>query len=238
MKHKPSFFIFLVLVGLVLSSCSTLSAGPLQTESRLIELGEAESAQIQVRMGAGRLRIEDGSQALLEGAFTYNIPEWRPELTYTVDGEIGQLLIQQPSGIEILPQRGVSQYEWNLRLNDRVPITMNVVLGAGEAQLYLGELRLSDLSVSTGAGNTIIDLSGAWYNDLNVNIQGGVGQIDLVLPDRVGIRLETSGLALIEVDDLTREGNVYTNPSYGQSQANLLITFQAGLGALNVDINQ
>jgi len=238
MKHKPSFFIFLLLVGLALSSCSTLSAGPLQTESRLIELGEAESAQIQVRMGAGRLRIEDGSQALLEGAFTYNIPEWRPELNYTVDGEIGQLLIQQPSGVEILPQRGVSQYDWNLRLNDRVPITMNVVLGAGEAQLYLGELRLSDLSVSTGAGNTIIDLSGAWYNDLNVNIQGGVGQIDLVLPDRVGIRLETSGLALIEVDDLTREGNVYTNPSYGQSQANLLITFQAGLGALNVDINQ
>jgi hypothetical protein len=238
MKHKPTFFIILLWVGLALSSCSTLSAGPLQTESRLIELGEAESAQIQVRMGAGRLRIEDGSQALLEGAFTYNIPEWRPELTYTVDGEIGQLLIQQPSGVEILPQRGVSQYDWNLRLNDRVPITMDVVLGASEAQLYLGELRLSDLSVTTGVGNTIIDLSGDWYHDLNVNIQGGVGQIDLRLPERVGIRLETNGLAVVEADGLTRDGNVYTNPGYGQSQANLSITFQAGLGALNVEITQ
>jgi hypothetical protein len=238
MKHSPSLIIFLLLAGLALSSCSTLSTGPLQTESRLVELGEAESAQIQVSMGAGRLRIEAGSQALLEGAFTYNIPEWRPELTYTVDGEIGQLLIQQPSGIEILPQRGVSQYDWNLRLSDRVPITMNVVLGAGEAQLYLGKLRLSDLSVTTGAGNTIIDLSGDWRHDLNVDIRGGIGQIDLRLPGRVGIRLETSGLAVIEANDLTREGNVYTNPSYGQNQSNLLITFQAGLGALTIDIDQ
>jgi hypothetical protein len=238
MKHKPTFFIFLLWVGLALSSCSTLSAGPLQTESRLVELGEAESAQIQVSMGAGRLRIDDGSQGLLEGAFTYNVPEWRPEVTYTVDDGVGQLIIQQPSGIEILPQRGVSQYDWNLRLSGRVPITMNVVLGAGEAQLYLGELRLSDLSVTTGAGNTIIDLSGDWRHDLNVAIRGGVGQIDLSLPGRVGIRLETSGLAVVEADGLTREGNVYTNPSYGQSQPNLSITFQAGLGVLNVDIDQ
>jgi hypothetical protein len=238
MKHKPTFFIFLLWVGLALSSCSTLSAGPLQTESRLIELGEAESAQIQVSMGAGRLRIEEGSQALLEGAFTYNVPEWRPEVTYTVDDGVGQLIIQQPSGIEILPQRGVSQYDWNLRLSDRVPLSMNVVLGAGEAQLYLSELRLSDLSVATGAGNTIIHLNGNWQHDLNVDIRGGVGQIDLSLPGRVGIRLETSGLAVVEADGLTREGNVYTNPGYGQSQPNLSITFQAGLGALNIDIDQ
>jgi hypothetical protein len=176
MKHKPTFFIFLLWVGLALSSCSTLSAGPLQTESRLVELGEAESAQVQVSMGAGRLRIDDGSLALLEGAFTYNIPEWRPEVTYTVDGGVGQLIIQQPSGIEILPQRGVSQYDWNLRLNNRVPISMNIMLGAGEAQLYLGELRLSDLSVTTGAGNTIIDLSGDWRHDLNVDIREASGK--------------------------------------------------------------
>ena len=240
MKHNLLLFIFLLLAGLALSlapsSCSTLSAGPLQTESRLIELDGAESAHIDVRMGAGRLRIEDGSQALMEGAFTYNIPEWRPEIAFSVDGEIGQLFIQQPAGIEILPQRGVSQYDWNLRLNDRVPISMNVVLGAGEAQLYLGELRLSDLSVATGAGNTIIDLSGEWQNDLNIEINGGVGQIDLRLPSRAGIKLETSGMAVVNTDGLVKDRNIYTNLSYGQSQHNLFITFRAGLGAMNVEI--
>jgi hypothetical protein len=236
MKHNLLLFIFLLLAGLALSSCSTLSAGPLQTESRLIELDGAESAHIDVRMGAGRLRIEDGSQALMEGAFTYNIPEWRPEIAFSVDGKTGQLVIQQPAGIDILPQRGVSQYDWNLRLNKQVPISMKVDLGVGEAQLYLGELRLSDLSVSTGAGNTIIDLSGDWQNDLNIEINGGVGQIDLRLPSRAGIKLETSGMAVVEAEGLTRQGNVYTNPSYGQSQSNLLITFQAGLGALNIDL--
>lgn len=236
MKPNPFFYTILLLASLALSACSTLSAGPLQTESRVVELEGAESAQVEIQMSAGRLRIESGSQALLEGAFTYNIPEWRPETAYSVDGEIGQLVIQQPAGIEILPQRGVSLYDWNLRLNDQIPISLSVNLGAGEAFLFLGSLRLNDLNITTGVGNTTIDLSGNLQNDLNIEINGGAGQIDLHLPSRVGIRIETSGIAVVNTDELVKEGNIYTNQIYEQTEHTLFINFQAGLGALNIDM--
>jgi hypothetical protein len=227
---------FLPLIVLAVSACSSLSGGPLQTESRAIDLAGAESAQIEIRMSAGRLRIESGSQSLLEGAFTYNIQEWRPDITYSVDGEVGKLGIQQPAGIEIQPQRGISVYDWNLRLNPEIPISLSLELGAGEAYLYLGNLLLNDLSITTGSGNTLMDFSGNWQNDLNAKIIGDVGQIDLLLPRQVGIKLETHGIALVSADDLIKEGNIYTNQNYGQSPYNLLITFQAGPGNLNIEL--
>jgi hypothetical protein len=224
------------LVGLVLSACGSLSGGPLRTESRVVELEGAESVQVDISMGAGRLRLEGGSRALMEGAFTYNIQEWRPAVNYFVNGNTGTLTIQQPPGIEINPQVGVSQYDWNLRFSNQVPLDLNMVLGAGEAVLYLGDINLTWLSVTTGAGSTILDLRKNWQNDLPVEITGGVGEVTLQLPTRTGVRLETSGLAVVNASDLERDGNVYVNQVFGQAENSLFITFQTGLGALNVEL--
>ena len=201
-----------------------------------MELEDADTAQVDIAMGAGRLRLEGGSRALLEGAFTYNIEEWRPEINYSVSGNTGTLVVRQPSGIEILPQVGVSQYDWNLRLNSQVPMKLNVVLGAGEGVLHLADLNLTNLSVISGAGSTILDLRRNWQNDLHTEITGGVGEVTLQLPVRTGVRIETSGLAVVNADDMTREGNTYVNQAFGQSEHSLFVTFQAGIGALNVEI--
>jgi hypothetical protein len=189
-------------------------------------------------MGAGRLRLEGSSRALMEGAFTYNIDEWQPEIDYAVSGHTGNLVIQQPSGVDILPQVGASQYDWNLRLNNQIPTMLNVVLGAGEAVLHLGDLNLNSLSVTTGAGSTIIDLRKNWQHDLQVEITGGVGEVTLQLPSSTGVRLETSGLAVVNSNDLIREENIYTSQTFGHTSNSLIVTFQAGIGALNVEIDQ
>jgi hypothetical protein len=41
-----------------------------------------------------------------------------------------------------------------------------------------------------GAGEVTVDLTGDWQNDLDVNIEGGVGEITLRLPRGVGVRVE------------------------------------------------
>jgi hypothetical protein len=237
-KQHKFFLRFLpFLVGLALSACGTLSGGPLRTESRVVELEGAESVQVNITMEAGRLRLEGGSRALMEGAFTYNIQEWRPEVNYFVNGDTGILTIQQPPGIEINPQAGTSQYDWNLRFNNQVPIDLNTVLGAGEAVLYLGDINLTRLLVTTGAGSTILDLRKNWQDDLQVDITGGLGEVTLQLPTRTGVRLETSGLAMVNASDLERDGNVYVNQIFGQTENSLFITFQTGLGTLNVEMD-
>jgi hypothetical protein len=235
-QHKIILRFLPFLVGVILSACGTLSGGPLRTESRVVELEGADSVQVDITIGAGRLRLEGGSRALMEGAFTYNIEEWRPEVNYIVNEDAGILTIQQPRGIEINPQVGASQYDWNLRFNNQVPIDLNMVLGAGEAVLYLGDINLTRLSVTTGAGSTILDLRKNWQNDLQVDITGGVGEVTVQLPTRTGVRLETSGLAVVNASDLERDGNVYVNQIFGQTDNSLFITFQTGMGTLNLEM--
>lgn len=222
----------------LLVACGPLTGGPLQTESRVVELEGADSAQVEISLGAGRLRVEGGSSRLMEGAFTYNIEEWRPEINYSVSETTGRLVVQPPPGIEILPQVGTSQYDWNLRMNSQVPMELAVVLGAGEGVLHLGDINITRLSVTTGAGSTIVDLRKNWPHDLHAEITGGVGEVTLQLPSTTGVRLETSGLAVVNADDLVREGNVYVNQAFGQTANNLFMTFQAGIGALNVEVGQ
>lgn len=225
-----------LLTGLILAACGPLSGGPLQTESRVVELEGAETVQVTVSMGAGRLRMEGGSRTLLEGAFTYNIQEWRPEINYSVDGETGSLVIQQPPGIDVNPQVGANQYDWNLRLNNQIPIELNVMLGAGEGVLHLGDLFLTKLSITTGAGSTIVDLRKNWPVDLQAQITGGVGEVTLRLPASTGVRLETSGLAAVNAGNMEKEGNIYFNQAYGQSEHSLHVIFQAGIGELNIEM--
>jgi hypothetical protein len=226
-----------LLLGIILTACGPLTGGPLRTESRVVELEGVETTQIAVTMAAGRLRLDGGSRALLEGAFTYNIEEWRPEVNYSVVGSMGILTIQQPDGIDILPQAGASQYDWVLRLNSQVPMETTIVLGAGEGVLHLGDLNLTRLSVTTDAGSTIVDLRKNWQNDLHVEINGGVGEITLQLPSSTGVRLETSGLAVVDAQDLVREGNTYINQAFGQTDNSLYVNFQAGIGSLNVEVD-
>jgi hypothetical protein len=237
-SHKILLLYLFLLVAISLAACAPLTGGPLQTETRVVELEGVETTQVEIRMGAGRLRVEGGSRALLEGAFTYNIEEWRPEVNYSINGDIGNLVIQQPAGIDIIPQVGTSQYDWNLSLNSQVPMDLNVILGAGEGVLHLSDLNLTNLAITTGAGTTIVDLRKNWPNDLNAEITGGLGEVKLQLPSRTGVRLETTGLAIVNAGDLIRDGNTYTNQAYEQTGTNLYVSFWAGIGALNVEVNQ
>jgi len=158
---------------------------------------------------------------------------WKPEVRYDVTGDRGTLTIQQPSGRH--NYRGRTRYEWDIRLNDQVPMTMNANLGAGKANLILAGLNLSHLNLNVGAGEADIDLDGAWQHDLAASIHGGVGKLTLHLPVDVGVRARMQGgLGAIHANGFTRKGDVYTNSTYGESKVSLNIDIQGGMGEVNL----
>ena len=235
MKHTESLKFIrlaaLVVILLAASSCiSRLRVGELQNESQSVALGDAESVQVEISMGAGELDVTGGAQELLEAEFTYNVDELTPEVEYTD----GVLVVRQPERSGGLPAlTGLSGYrnEWNLSLNDEVPMEMKVDVGAGITNLQLAGLSLSGLDVSVGAGETTVDLSGDWASDFNATIDAGAGQVRLRLPSEVGVRVVVdAGVGEIEAPGLTKDGNAYTNAAYGTSDVTLQIDIQAGIG--------
>ncbi len=43
-------------------------------------MDDSESVRVDMRMGAGDLRVTDGAAKLVRADFAYSIPSWKPEV--------------------------------------------------------------------------------------------------------------------------------------------------------------
>ena len=237
-ESSSTILLCAVLAGsLAAGSChydGEFAGGPAQTESRTVKLGEAKSVQVEVKMGAGDLKLGSGAKELLDADFTYPAPRWKPEIDYSVRDARGSLEIRQPGGTGG-PHRG-GQYTWDLRLNNKVPMEMRVELGAGKAELSLGTLSLSKLELNMGVGETVVDLTGDWKNDFQAKIHGGVGQATVKIPRDVGVRVRArGGIGEIRAGELKKDGDTYTNDAYGKSSVTLQVEVEGGIGQINLE---
>jgi hypothetical protein len=249
----------LLLIGGCVGRGRKLRISELVTESRSVELGGADSVHVEIDMGAGELEMAGGAAGLLEADFRYNVAEFKPEVSYRND----VLVVRQPDveGRASLWDADDYRYQWDLRLNDDVPMQMSVSLGAGRTDLELGSLSLTELDVDAGAGEITadlrgasslirltvkmgagkldLDLSGDWQQDLDARIEGGVGGVALRLPRDVGVRVEKgSGLGVVNASGFSKEGNVYVNEAYDQSDVTLHIEIEAGVGAIDLKLGE
>jgi hypothetical protein len=203
---------------------------PETRERRSVGLGGAGSAQVQVELGAGELRIEGGAEGLLDGEFVYSGRE-RPEVRYDVSGGRGYLSVRQP------PTHGLGKHthRWELRLNDRSATDLRVHMGAGQAVLKLSGTALTRLEVDLGAGEINLDLTGPWDKDLEATVRGGVGEATVRLPRQVGVRVHASGgIGGINASGLTRSGHEYVNEMYGKSPVTVRVHVTGGIGEINL----
>lgn len=225
----------LLAVALLSGCVSMVTPGDTQTEEQTVEPQGAESAQVAVAMGAGSLNISGGADNLMDAEFTYNIEQWQPEVSYTVNGGRGELSVSQPDNMSV-PNNDV-QYSWDVKLTNDLPLTLDVTLGAGESNLDLSELDLEGLSVQTGAGESIVILTGDYSRSFDVSMEGGVGTATLLFNNSVGVQVEVSGgLGSIRAPGFTQDGTTYTNDAYGSADTTLNVSIEGGVGEIQLQL--
>jgi hypothetical protein len=127
--------------------------------------------------------------------------------------------------------------EWDLHLNNSVPMEMNVNMGAGRTVLTLSGLALSRLELNMGAGETTVDITGDWKKDVDAQIHGGVGRATIRLPKDVGVRVVAQGgLGAINADGFQKQGEAYVNDQYGKSPVTLRVEVEGGVGEINLEL--
>ena len=209
--------------------------GKLQRESKSVDPKNAQTARTQLKMGAGELNLTGGADQLMEGDFSYNVAEWKPEVSYDVSGDEGELVVRQ-GGSEGSDLTGEARNEWEIRLNDELPTDLVVQMGAGESDLDLDSLTLKGLKLQMGAGKTTVDLTGDYAQSFNSSIQGGVGEATIMLPSEVGVKAKAQGgLGKINAVGLERVGGAYVNDAYGESDVTLNVNVQGGVGEINLE---
>jgi hypothetical protein len=232
--------IFLVCAGFALwfaaISCGLFNTTPvndLRSETQSVDLGTANTAKVRIEFAAGSLKVDGGADRLMEADFRYNVDDWKPRVNYNVSGSRGELLVDHLRDNLKLPLGKEVVNEWNIHLNNAVPLDLEIRTGAGDSDLDLSALDASNLQVEVGAGTTNLDLRGNWDHDVSADITGGVGNLSITLPSDVGVRVNmNTALVSVTANGLIIEEGGYVNKAFGTAAHTLTLNLQAGVGSV------
>lgn len=227
-----SFVPAMALIALGGCDISNAPTGPTEHESKSVDLDKSEMARVNLKMGAGNLNIKGGSSKLVEADFTYNVPSWEPEFRYTNTGVRGDLLIEQPHSGR---HHGSTNYTWDLRFNNDIPVDLTVNFGAGNADLNLGSMSLRSVDIEMGVGELKLDLRGNPKRSYDVRIRGGVGEATVHLPKDVGIEADAQGgIGGIRASGLHKEEGRYINDALANANTKIHLNIRGGIGNINL----
>jgi len=215
----------------MLAGCSDrIRIGEPVHETKVLELDKSEMTRVELKMGAGELRVTGNSPKLLEADFDYNSPGWKPEVDYHSTGVRGD--IQISNSASAAPH---GESKWNLRFNDSVLMDLVVKMGAGEAHLNLGSLNLRSVAFNLGAGEVDVDLRGNPKRSYDVRINGGVGQATIHLPKSVGISATAvGGIGEVNVSGLEKRNDRWINPGHENAPVTIRLDVKGGIGQIDV----
>lgn len=208
------------------------SSGPMARSRKTIEFQGAKAVRMSVKMPAGDLRMDGGANQVLDADFSYGSAWHAPDVDYSVSGGVGELDVTQESGGQLMVK---SDNTWNLKVNDAMPLELEVDLGAGRGEFRFSKVNLTRFKLNIGAGEAVVDLSGERAKDLEAEIQGGVGEATVRLPKNVGVVATVhGGLGSIDTRGLKEEDGQYVNEAYGKSPATIHLTVQGGIGSIKL----
>ena len=101
----------------------------------------------------------------------------------------------------------------------------------------LGNLRFEKLAFEGGVGAAELDFSGEWEDDAEVEIEVGVGGIEIRLPRDLGAEVRMSGsfLSGIDLSGFRKEGNTYYSDNLDRVSHVVRIRIRAGIGGVSIE---
>lgn len=230
--------------------------------TKSVELGGAERVNVRLEMGAGDLTVGGGAGELMDAEFFFGDKRLEPEVDYDVTGSEGDLKVRQPGVHTWFPWWSNYRNTWDISLDESVPMDARMSLGAGDVTLDLGELCLENLTIDAGAGSIEVDLSGSrcledfsldagageisvdfsgnrWERDLDAQVTTGAGELNLVVPADVPVRLRIEGgIGENDVRGMTSDGeHEWVNDAYKDrvSGPTLTLDIRRGAGQVTVE---
>lgn len=226
---------FLIIAGVWTLFVATSSRQSLEIEEVSIPLESYSSASINCDYGAGKLTIDSGagSATLLTGEFAGGVE-------YYVKGQGDQVQVRMkppsPQFAQFFMPWMWTGRNWEIELNDQVPLSLDIDSGASDVYLDLSDLQVTDLDVDTGASSAEIILpEEAGFT--SVDIAGGAASLVVRVPQDVAARIKlTSGMTSTKIDTkrFPRVGGFYQSSDYDTAENKTDIRINMGAASIEV----
>jgi hypothetical protein len=226
----------LLIIGLVAAAIYWGWGGVAQsgvTEHVVQEIEGAESATVTLEFAAGELKIRalEDSPDLMDARFS-GLPV---ERQYEVRAERGDLRLKSKEGNLAWWPGAVVENNWDLALSSRIPLTLDVDTGVGQATLDLSDLQVSEFSLNAGVGSVHVILPAMGRS--TAEVETGVGEVVLEIPQGVAARIEADvGIGGLSIDGhrFPREGKYYESPDYATADNRIDLEIKGGVGTITV----
>lgn len=215
------------------SACGhALAPADLVEADVLVPREDAKALSASFTMGAGDLDIAGGECELLQAKLRYDAKATTPKVDYTIDDQgFGTLKVREE-------KRGDgSAADWAVCLTRGLPLELAVDLGAGDSDVALAGVQLRSLVVRIGTGDVEVDISRSILAASEVSIDGGVGDLKLVLPTNVGVRVHVSrgaGTFRFASVGLRKKGKALVNDQWGKAERSVDVHVSVGVGSVEL----
>jgi hypothetical protein len=267
-----------LLVGVVLLA-DNAEAQSWRTVTKTRQASGEERLDVHVEYGAGRFQVRPGEPgSLYRMELTYDEEEFEPLASF--DGFSLELGVDGHSG-SINLGKGENRSRMDLWLSTAVPMDLSLEFGAVAADLDLGGIPLTSLSMKTGAsettlvisepnremmrsaelevgaaeftirqlgnlnaerlrieaavGDVSLDFTGQWVRGAEVDVELGLGALELIFPRSLGVRIiRDTFLTSMDADGFTRNGDEYLSENWDDAEVRVTVDVEAAFGTIDV----
>ncbi len=225
----PLTFIFFGIWALL----SVFRKPAVQTESASISLDHAEQAKLRIHHGAGELKVHSGANTneLLHGTF-----QGRVEQETSRSGNNLNATIRSASHFWEFPFWSSDNHNnWDVSLNQNIPTSLRMNIGANQSTIALRDMNLIDLKIKAGACdmNLIMPEKGRFRTDLKL----GAASLTLTIPENVSASIHASlGAADLDIDKkrFPKTNGIYQSADYETATNALEIHINAGAASVTI----
>jgi hypothetical protein len=173
------FYAFFILLFAAMAALSLIDADLPPTDSTVtLDRADATDAIVDLTLPRGELNVHADAISLVRADFEYEDPDAAPDVTCSVEGGTGALVVQQPATGITTPQDN----HFDLTLTNNLPLSMAIMRAVGGSMLDLRDLALTGLTVALGDGDNTVRLGPAYPLLREIDIEGNNGRdvLDMV----------------------------------------------------------
>jgi hypothetical protein len=228
----------LVVLALMAGSLYVMGAGlqsaqALPGEQVTQPLNGATQASVDLAPAAGSLHVYalPGGDNLVEGTVATASGE---HATHAVSTSGGTMVFSLHStGTPFfLPNATQGRYNWNIGLSPQVPIDLKAAIGAGNMDIDLSGLQISNLQVDVAVGSATVTLPEK--GRFQAKMSGAVGQLVVIVPRGMQVRIQAdNGLVGVSAPaGYQQQGKVYTSPGYAGAENAVDLQISQAIGQI------
>jgi len=224
---KVTRILIILAIAVTLMACSlTINLPSVETGvTQTFEINEPlesglETASVNIEMGAGTLDLSGGTESLVEGEVIYNVKSWKPTVTRVGNS----VTIKQENTSTVGIPDGTIKNKWNILLGS-VPMDLSLSTGAYEGTLDLSGLSITSLSIRDGASKSSVHFDTPNPVEMSIlRYTTGASEVSL------------KGLGNANVDQVSFDGGVgsYELDFTGALTKDLNVTIKSGMSDIKL----